>query len=525
MSKLYKSFVCVLIAFVLCIGLCSTAFATDLLGSLLGDSLGDSYTDTSDNSGIGLGDLLGSLLGDSLGDYSETETASPITAEPEYYQETEKKYNEYTIKDVTIAFPASWEASYSDGELYVYSTTTLTQAVFSCIDLGDEKIDLGDYDTIEALIESMGGYDTVRDLQYIKICGKQALWLDSVLEEQGVNLNSYGFVVQLGDKLCMFTLAGYNIENLDQLFATIVNTVKAKGVKGKTDLSNVYNGKLISTSIAASYVTSDSTEDETANTSSNQEYSDEEIVLIDDNFCKVSITKIVTDDSQYPLLLYIAAENRTRYNMVLTSDDICVNGYLVSSFCREDIPAGKRVSNIPVMFYQEDLENNNIKNIRDISFSVNLSAADDWSEVYEDEEFVLYPFGTDVPEQAAQKFSSDAVTLADGNGVRMILTGIEYDDTAFTVNVYLENNTDENMAFIVGGNTTVNNSKISPAFSQTLPAGKKQNTSFSWNKNDLAKYGIGFADITRLALDITIRNDDDWNEAPVFSDLITLSFK
>ena len=504
MNKIIRSITGILLAAVLCIGLCSAAFAEESGEADAEISIDDLLS------------LLTALTGDSGGEGAAA-----------------NEFCEYTYENVTIAFPASWMIDESDEGGLSGTSNDLTRMVsFMVMDSEGEEIDLTDQDDVDMLIESLGGEEVLDQIEYFELCGSLGLWIRETFSEEGLTISTYCVVAQVDTSVLYLTLAvfGEADESIDELFATIVDSIRVEGAAGNTDFSNIYTGSLIDYTLvepaeissSGQYNGVDANDKKDAPPQVLDAAFEDELVLIDDDVCTVKITEFITDNDYYPLELKMYAENKTDLNLTFSMDDVAINGYVISTWWYEDVASGHK-SNSDVTFYNSDFELNGIEQIRDISFTVTVSDSDDWSaDDLEDQDFTIYPFGQDVPEQAPQEFDDDDLVIVDNDDVKMIITGFESDDYYFRATVYIENNTDLNMSFSVSDSTAVNGYEINPYFSRTLSPGRKMNSYITWFNSDLEENGI--EEIDDLELDVTISYYDDWYADPVYKDTVFISF-
>lgn len=77
----------------------------------------------------------------------------------------------------------------------------------------------------------------------------------------------------------------------------------------------------------------------------------------------------------YTLNCYIA--NHTGKNLLISWDDVSVNGFMVNPFWAISVAAGKQAYS-EIIFYRSDLEAQDIEVVQDIEFNLLVSDSDDW---------------------------------------------------------------------------------------------------------------------------------------------------
>lgn len=101
-----------------------------------------------------------------------------------------------------------------------------------------------------------------------------------------------------------------------------------------------------------------------------------ETVIVDND----EITFIIeaVDDEladYYTLKCYIA--NKTGRNLLVSWDDVSVNGFMVNPFWAISVAAGKQAYS-EIIFFRSDLEEQDIEVVQDIEFNLLVSDSDDW---------------------------------------------------------------------------------------------------------------------------------------------------
>lgn len=81
----------------------------------------------------------------------------------------------------------------------------------------------------------------------------------------------------------------------------------------------------------------------------------------------------------YILNCYIA--NRTGKNLMISWDDVSVNGFMVDPYWAAAVSAGKQAY-VQIIFYRSDLEAQDIEVVQDVEFRLLVSDYDDWESDY-----------------------------------------------------------------------------------------------------------------------------------------------
>ncbi len=115
-----------------------------------------------------------------------------------------------------------------------------------------------------------------------------------------------------------------------------------------------------------------------------------EITLVDDEKCTV-IIKGVDANNIFGYTLNVYLENKTDKELMFSVDDVSVNGFMCDPFWASTVSAGKK-ANEQISFSESDFETNGIKEVSEISFTLNVYDNADWTADYLVEEtFTVNP--------------------------------------------------------------------------------------------------------------------------------------
>ena len=105
-----------------------------------------------------------------------------------------------------------------------------------------------------------------------------------------------------------------------------------------------------------------------------------EITLVDDENCTVTVRSI-DPDSLFGYTLNVYLENKTDKELMFSVDKVSVNGFMCDPFWASTVSAGKK-ANEQISFSKSDFETNGIKEVTDISFTLNVYDNADWTADY-----------------------------------------------------------------------------------------------------------------------------------------------
>lgn len=246
----------------------------------------------------------------------------------------------------------------------------------------------------------------------------------------------------------------------------------------------------------------------------------EETVLVDNDACTVKVTAIDADNIWgYTLKVYL--ENKTDLELMFSVSDTSVNGFMCDPFWAATVTPGMK-ANEEISFSNTDFELNGITDVTDITFTLNVYDYNDWSADHLfNEVFTLYPMGEDAVQPYVRTPQAGETVLFDDENCTMIVTGFDPDNIwGYTVNVYLENKTDQSLMFSVS-DAAVNGYMCDPFWATTVAPGKHSNTSISWSADEFESNGI--TEVESLTLPIRVYDAEDWMAEDLVSETFTLN--
>ena len=142
---------------------------------------------------------------------------------------------------------------------------------------------------------------------------------------------------------------------------------------------HAYNSDTYDTIFDADVVTVKTTAFEQMDTT----VSEEGIVLYDANDVKV-MGRYVSDDSFWGAAVLLYLENNTEKNIVVSCENMSINGFMVTPYFHGDVYAGKMaVDEITIL--SSDLEENGITDIEDIEVSFHIYDSDTYDTIADSE--------------------------------------------------------------------------------------------------------------------------------------------
>ncbi|MCC8357841.1 MAG: hypothetical protein LJU34_08470 [Oscillospiraceae bacterium] len=274
---------------------------------------------------------------------------------------------------------------------------------------------------------------------------------------------------------------------------------------------------------AAETETETETEDEAApeeETEAAPELSFEEITVADNDQCSIVITGL-DPDSIWGYTLDVVLENKsedTTYMFsVLTAS---VDGVESDPYWAAEVAAGKK-ANEEITFYDDTLDEIGV-GYTDIALTFRVYDSDDWSADDVLEETVhIYPYGEENAEAYVREAQESDVVLVDNDQIAVIVTACEEDPIwGYTVSLYLENKTDEELMFSAD-DVSVNGYMADPYFAATVDAGNCKFTEMTWYTDTLEDNGID--QVEEIELTLSVHSYDDWSADDILNETFTLT--
>lgn len=252
------------------------------------------------------------------------------------------------------------------------------------------------------------------------------------------------------------------------------------------------------------------------NTGSNKkEISFTNLVAVDNDECKITITDIKPDNF-WGYELKVQLENKSVDKTYMFSvDGASINGVQCDPFFATEVAAEKK-SNNSIWFYDSNLKalkDNDVGDYTDIELTFRVYDNDNWlSDAVAKETVHVYPYGEENATKFVRKTKATDNVILDNEYVTVIVTGYE-DDTVwgYTANLFLLNKTSDKNIMFAADEVSVNGYMADPFFAKEVAAGKCAFSSMSWSDTTLENSNIS----TIEKIELTLRAYDSDN---LFSD-------
>ncbi len=294
----------------------------------------------SNDSGGAIAELQDSIIfEDSRANLADTPEATEIIEEPAEKptgEDASKETNRITIDEQVIL----------DQDGYTITAKEITDGIFgSEINLLIENNSSGDI-TVQSRNMTVNGYMISSMLSADVVAGKKS---NESLTLSGIDLEMSGIDAVASVK---FNIAVLDADSWDELLFT--DTIE------------------IETSIVSDYA---------------QVYDDSGEVLLDRDGIKI-VSKGIGDESIFGPSVILYIENNSDQAVTVQVRDTSVNGFMITpTMSSEVLPGMRAVSNLT--FFESELEENQITEIKDIETSFHVFDTDSWDTIFDSETIVI----------------------------------------------------------------------------------------------------------------------------------------
>lgn len=215
----------------------------------------------------------------------------------------------------------------------------------------------------------------------------------------------------------------------------------------------------------------------------------------------------------------VLVENNTDRNVLVTTQSVSVNGYMIPyASLYAEVAAGKK-SNESISLMSSELEQSGIETVAELQFYIRVSDSETWETLATS---ALITLNTSAAGYA-QPVDDSGDVLYDAGGIRVICKGLKQDVIwDCTVVFYVENNSGEPIT-VCAENVSVNGFMEDASLWSELRDGTRIIDGLSLlNLSDLGLESID--DVKNIAFNLRIINSETWHEI-VTTDEISLDFE
>lgn len=242
----------------------------------------------------------------------------------------------------------------------------------------------------------------------------------------------------------------------------------------------------------------------------------EETEIYNANNIVVTATKI--EEVWGDIEVAITVKNGSSQNILVTTEMLSVNGYMVESGMYCEVAAGKNAMDA-ISLYYSDLSEAGIETIADIEFYLSISDSDTYNDIDRTD---LIKLSTSVAEGFIQPVDDSGEEIYNVSDVRVVCKGLKSDviwDGAIVF--FFENNTSKTVS-VYAENVSVNDFMAEVSLWVDLrPGTKAVDGMYMYSLSDLGIDAV--EDIEKVELAIRVINEATWEDIDT-SDPIVLTF-
>lgn len=244
---------------------------------------------------------------------------------------------------------------------------------------------------------------------------------------------------------------------------------------------------------------------------------DEELVF-DDEDIKIWV-KSFDDNGIFGPSLELLIENNREEDIMVQVRGTTVNDVVVNTIFSVNVSAGKEASK-DITLMQSSLDKAGIELVKDIELRFIISDGGNWATILATDPIKI---STSVDPSFKQEYDDSGQLILDQDGIRIIVRGIDNEDTLWgaSVELFIENNQDQGIR-VQAKDVSVNGFAIDSLLSSEIPAGKKAYAEISFAEADLKEHDI--KTIEEIEMVLHISEIESWDSL-LISDPITVSFK
>ncbi|MFA6698386.1 MAG: hypothetical protein WCS08_08380 [Eubacteriales bacterium] len=244
---------------------------------------------------------------------------------------------------------------------------------------------------------------------------------------------------------------------------------------------------------------------------------DEELVF-DDEDIKIWV-KSFDDNGIFGPSLELLIENNREEDIMVQVRGTTVNDVVVNTIFSVNVSAGKEASK-DITLMQSSLDKAGIELVKDIELRFVISDGGNWATILATDPIKI---STSVDPSFKQEYDDSGQLILDQDGIRIIVRGIDNEDTLWgaSVELFIENNQDQGIR-VQAKDVSVNGFAIDSLLSSEIPAGKKAYAEISFAEADLKEHDI--KTIEEIEMVLHISEIESWDSL-LISDPITVSFK
>lgn len=242
------------------------------------------------------------------------------------------------------------------------------------------------------------------------------------------------------------------------------------------------------------------------------------LTVVDNENCSIILNDI-EEDNLWGYTINATVENKSDKTLMFSVESAAINGVDNDPLFASEVAAGKK-ANESISF--SNLSDYGISEYTDIEMTFRVYDSNDWSaDAVAKETVHVYPYGEDKASKFVREAGSNDNTLVDKENIKVIVTDIVEDPIwGYTLNMYLENNTDSSLMFSVD-EASINGYMADPFWAKSVAPGKCAFTSMSWSDTTLEENGI--TSVEEIEFLLRVYDDENWTGSDVINEVFTIN--
>ena len=244
-----------------------------------------------------------------------------------------------------------------------------------------------------------------------------------------------------------------------------------------------------------------------------------EAVLVDHDNAVFSVIRAENSDHA-GMQIHVQCVNKSDRALMFAWDMVSVCGYMYDPMWAVEVAAGKTANSV-IDLDTYALEQMDIKAVDEITFTLRIYDSENWMEApMVQEVHTIYPTGLNADTLVLpERIPRDGQTvIAEDENIRFVIENAGAQDSAYTVNVYMENKTDKNLMYS-WDLVSVDGIMVDPFWAVSVAAGKRACSEISFRRSDLEENGI--TDISAIEFRLIVSDYDNWDTPNLLEETYT----
>lgn len=282
------------------------------------------------------------------------------------------------------------------------------------------------------------------------------------------------------------------------------------GSSSQSSSSSSSSATLSSTSNISSSTTSNTTSNTTSSTNDDVVYTINNQVLVDNEFCVVTVVEAYNDEI-WGFTLRVLVENKTSdKNIMFSIETAAIMGYEIDPFWAKEVSAGNQAYS-KIQFSNSKIEELGITAVDEIKLYMRAYDSDDWmADDYFEDVFTVYPTGLsseEIVSPSRPTYENEYVVVDNEYCTFVIISAFTDSIWGYSLNYYIENKTTDIELMFTWDDVSVNGFMIEPYWASSIQSGNKQIGTISFSESSFNENFISIVTMIEFELNVYDNND------------------